>query len=92
MKAPFYHSVTCIKTRGGLKPAWQARTSNHIGLGLCGKGNSADNAIKDLQRQISKIIKNDNGGKFASYYMSAINSYLEDKPDYDRPIYNGYDF
>jgi hypothetical protein len=46
---PFYWHVTCQKVRGGKKPLWQAVKAC---IGFTGAGNTADNAIKDLQRQI----------------------------------------
>lgn len=49
---PFYHDVDCRKILGGKRTLWQARKP---GFSLTGAGNSADNAIKDLQTQINRI-------------------------------------
>ena len=46
---PFYHTVSCTKVSGGKRSLWQARKP---GVELIGAGNTADNAIKDLQKMI----------------------------------------
>lgn len=48
---PFYHDVVCRKLRGGKKALWQA---SKPGCKYTGAGNTADNAIKDLQKQIKR--------------------------------------
>lgn len=51
---PFYYSVTCEKVKGGKRPLWHARKE---GVKYTGAGNTADNAIKDLQAQINRAKK-----------------------------------
>ena len=50
---PFYRKVTCNKVIGGKRrPLWQARHENY--QNVCGAGNTADNAIKDLAEQVRR--------------------------------------
>jgi 3-hydroxyisobutyrate dehydrogenase-like beta-hydroxyacid dehydrogenase len=51
---PFYRTVNLYKVRGGKKPLWQAHKPGCLWIGV---GNSADNAIADLQKQIRKAGK-----------------------------------
>lgn len=46
---PFYVGVNVQKVRGGKRPLWLARKDRCF---YHGAGNTADNAIKDLQKQI----------------------------------------
>ena len=51
-KEPFFKQVTCTKIRGGKHSLLNAN------IFLCrftGAGNTADNAIKDLQKQINRF-------------------------------------
>lgn len=59
MKTLFYRQVYVEKIRGGKKPLWRARFKAGVfswlaevgGRNYVGAGNTADNAIKDLQKQ-----------------------------------------
>lgn len=52
---PFYYDVTCTKFQGGKHALWHAKKPGHERL--TGAGNTADNAIKDLQTQINRGTK-----------------------------------
>ena len=54
---PFYRNVTCTKVMGGKKPLWNAQTMLAVGprRDIIGAGNTADNAIRDLQRQLGRL-------------------------------------
>lgn len=48
------HELVCVKNRGGKKPLWHAFLASRYNLFsplIVGAGNSADNAIKDYQKQ-----------------------------------------
>ena len=51
-KERFYDNVIINKVLGGKKPLWQARHVSGL-VRSVGAGNSAENAIKDLARQMS---------------------------------------
>ena len=51
MKVPFYRTVNITKVVGGKRPLFQARKP---GVKWTGAGNTADNAIQDLQAQIRR--------------------------------------
>lgn len=56
-KQPFYRQVVCIKGQGGKRPMWHAYRTflgwpNSIDRSVCGAGNAADNAIRDLAVQL----------------------------------------
>ena len=55
---PFYVGVQVTKALGGKKPLWHARKSGVVSASgfsqLCGAGNTAENAIRDLQRQSNR--------------------------------------
>lgn len=59
-KVPFYRNVICTKARGGKNALWCATKSTLLrddgGL-VMGVGNTADNAIRDLQRAANAIRK-----------------------------------
>lgn len=48
---PFYYSVVVTKCHGGKRALWHARKDSYPGV--CGAGNTADNAIRDLAKQIN---------------------------------------
>lgn len=50
-KAPFYLGVTCRKVIGGKNPLWHAYMKDTVSI-YVGAGNTADNAIRDLQKQL----------------------------------------
>lgn len=54
MKTPFYYDVNCSKVRGGKRELWNATKP---GIDWTGAGNTANNAIKDLQKQINSASK-----------------------------------
>ena len=51
---PKAHTINCNKCRGGKKPLWQAHHPDH--RGIVGAGNTADNAIKDFQKQLQRFM------------------------------------
>jgi hypothetical protein len=58
VKDPFYRMVTCSKVVGGTNTLWHARLTEptaEAGWMFTGAGNTADNAIKDLQAQIRRL-------------------------------------
>jgi hypothetical protein len=69
VKDPFYRMVTCSKAVGGSHTLWHAKLTEEttvkcwalLGIpftkacSLTGAGNTADNAIKDLQSQIRAL-------------------------------------
>jgi len=69
IRDPFYRMVTCSKVVGGSNVLWHARLTDETTIKsmamlgvpyakattLTGAGNTADNAIKDLQAQIRQI-------------------------------------
>ena len=51
---PFYISCDVRKIIGGKRPLWQARRLEST---LVGAGSTAENAIRDLQRQFNRTQK-----------------------------------
>lgn len=66
MNDPFYRRCFCVKGNGGKKPFWNAKMKDNIPVfsSLQGAGNTADNAIKDLQKQVRekerRLLKEEN--------------------------------
>jgi hypothetical protein len=54
-REPFYTGVVVTKIKGGKNSLWQARKADSFfNRHITGAGNTADNAIKDLQDQIRR--------------------------------------
>lgn len=53
-REPFFRKVVCVKAKGGKRPLWHARLNadNDFVGSPCGAGNTADNAIKDLAKEL----------------------------------------
>jgi len=54
METPSATKLLCQKFRGGKNALWHAR---HPMYRICGAGNTADNAIRDWQKQFRSLAK-----------------------------------
>ena len=62
-----YHVVSCQKLHGGKRPLWNAKAPN---VPATGAGNTADNAIRDLQRQARRMAPAESNGAMTSAYLA----------------------
>jgi hypothetical protein len=63
---PFYSNVVCTKFCGGKRALWHAHYKVLPSLslnGVCGAGNTADNAIEDLAKQTRFLKRRESFGK-----------------------------